>query len=67
MRFVVEDPQRTDGVTTYHPTRYSYDGATDMWSLRLGDGDGAVERRIPRERIVYVEGAPNDFEGVTDR
>ena len=64
MEIVVEDPQRTGGITTYHPTRCSYDEVTEMWSLRLDDGDRSVERRIPRERIIYIEGAPD---GLTDR
>ncbi|MBX0288275.1 hypothetical protein [Haloarcula salinisoli] len=59
MEFVVEDPQRTGGITTYHPAEYEYDEATELWSLRLGEGD-EVERRIPRERIVYIEGAAED-------
>jgi hypothetical protein len=61
MEFVVEDPQRTGGITTYNPSQCEYDDATQMWSLRLSDGDGRLERRIPRERIVYIES------GVTDR
>jgi len=56
MEFVVEDPQRADGVTTYQPSNYAYDEVTEMWSLRLDSGGGHVERRIPRERIVYIEG-----------
>jgi len=59
MEFVVEDPQRDSGVTTYRPAHCDYDDATEMWSLRLSDGDGEVERRIPRERIVYIEAEPD--------
>ena len=80
MEFVVEDPQRTGGITTYNPTEYDYDETTEMWSLRLGDrgepsesrrsssettSDGDVERWIPRERIVYIEGDADG--GLTDR
>ncbi len=65
MQFVVEDPQRADGITTYQPTQYSYDETTDMWSLRLGEG--AVERRIPRERIVYIEGEPEPSDSLSSR
>ena len=36
MEFVVEDPQRTGGITA--PTRCSYDEVTEVWSLRLDDG-----------------------------
>lgn len=60
MEFVVEDPQRPDGITTYQPNRYGYDETTELWSLHLGEADDEVERRIPRERIVYIEGAPGD-------
>jgi len=67
MEFVVEDPQRADGITTYHPARYEYDAATEMWSLLLSNGNGNVERRIPRERIVYIEDEPDGDGGVTDR
>ncbi|WP_262177157.1 hypothetical protein [Haloarcula laminariae] len=62
MEIVVEDPQRTGGITTYQPAQYSYDGETEMWSLRLTDGGREVERLIPRERVVYIEDEP-----VTDR
>ncbi|WP_324664543.1 hypothetical protein [Haloarcula sediminis] len=61
MEIVVEDPQRTGGITTYHPARYGYDESTGMWSLRLDNG---VERLIPRERIVYIE---DDSDGLSDR
>ncbi|MDS0284646.1 hypothetical protein [Haloarcula onubensis] len=64
MEFVVEDPQRTGGITTYEPTGFSYEESTGMYSLRLADGDGEVERWIPRERIVYVEREPD---GASDR
>jgi len=65
MEFVVEDPQRTGAITTYNPTEYDYDATTEMWCLRLGDRDSDVQRWIPRERVVYVEGAPDG--GLTDR
>ena len=60
MEFVVEDPQREGGITTYRPAAYDYDDATEMWSLRLGDSEGDLERWIPRERVVYVEGDLSD-------
>jgi len=65
MEFVVEDPQRTGGITTYNPTQYDYDETTEMWCLRLGDRDGDVQRWIPRERVVYIDGVPDDE--LTDR
>ena len=66
MQFVVEDPQRADGITTYEPVRHSYDESTEMWSLVLDNG--AVERRVPRERIVYIENEPGGSTGsLTDR
>jgi len=64
MEFVVEDPQRTGGITTYNPAECDYDEATEMWSLRLGDSE-VTERWIPRERIVYIEGDVSG--GLTDR
>jgi len=67
MHFVVEDPQRADGITTYEPVRHGYDEATDMWSLVLENGGDEVERQIPRERIVYIEAEPGSPDGVTDR
>ncbi len=67
MEFVVEDPQRDSGITTYRPAQWEYDESTDMWSLRLTDGDQEVRRMIPRERIVYVEGKLDGPDGVTDR
>lgn len=67
MEFVVEDPQRDSGITTYRPTQFSYEDSTGMYSLRLGDGDAEVERRIPRERIVYIQGKPGGTgDAVTD-
>lgn len=63
MEFVVEDPQRDSGTTTYRPTRYSYEESTGMYSLRLADGQGEVERWIPRERIIYIEGDPDGSNG----
>ena len=65
MEFVVEDPQRDSGITTYRPTGYSYEESTGMYSLRLAGGQRDVERWIPRERIVYIEGDADG--GLTDR
>jgi len=67
MEFVVEDPQRDSGITTYRPTQYSYEDATGMYALRLDDGEGDIERWIPRERIVYIEADPDGPDEVTDR
>ena len=65
MQFIVEDLQHADGITTYGPVRQSYDETTELSSLRLEDG--IVERKIPGERIVYIEREPGGSDGVTGR
>jgi len=65
MQFVVEDPQRAEGITTYEPVRQSYDETTELWSLRLEDG--TTERKVLAKRIVYIEREPDGSDGVTDR
>ncbi|MFC7072602.1 hypothetical protein ACFQJ7_17280 [Halovenus rubra] len=58
MEIIVEDPRQSDGTKSYEPARYRYDIESGMYSLILEVDGKQVERKIPRERVVYVEDEP---------
>ncbi|WP_049929210.1 hypothetical protein [Halopiger goleimassiliensis] len=58
MEIVVEDPRTDEGTKTYEPDLYRYEEGKGMWSLILERDGEDVERKIPTERVVYVETEP---------